>query len=490
MTTREKRVLRLILVALTFAVGAAHVATSGTPVFPVDDAYITAHNAATLTSGEERNFRDVPAVFGATSPAHLLLVSALGLAMPIPNALLAAAWIAVLLYVLGLAELSIRTGASLVQTALVVLVGFTAGLTLHQLFNGLETGLAMAGATWALALSLDPGGRLWPRFLLYSQLPFLRPELTALSALLLARELVTSSPRSLVRPLAVFVLGATPWLLWCFLATGLTWPSSIETKRLYFADGCRPAWNKLASLRANGSRFVSTLGIASAGFALALGSAIGRVGLGFGVCFLTAYFVSFPSALGHYEQRYLYVLVPIAVAGFASLASSERVVVRRVVTGLMCATLFQSSWRVPETLALARENRDFTRNELESLGRWTETNLPSDALLLVHDIGYLSFATHFELVDLVGLKNKTSSAMHRAYTWPSCGDQRYAAIHRTAVRTLPDYLIVLQGWDAIYGIVTGLSRTGWRLHELRGPMSDEQGAYHVFRLEPPKGLVR
>src|SRR5690349_19048294 len=45
--------------------------------FPLDDAYITLHNAQVLWSGSDRNYPGVPALMGATSPVHLALVAGL-----------------------------------------------------------------------------------------------------------------------------------------------------------------------------------------------------------------------------------------------------------------------------------------------------------------------------------------------------------------------------------------------------------------------------
>src|SRR3982074_3352560 len=62
---------------LVLAALAIRLLIGGAPVFPVDDAYITAHNAQVLHWGQDPNFADSPALAGATSPFHLALVALL-----------------------------------------------------------------------------------------------------------------------------------------------------------------------------------------------------------------------------------------------------------------------------------------------------------------------------------------------------------------------------------------------------------------------------
>src|SRR3990172_2963562 len=188
--TSSKKLFYVLLFLLLLTGLILHVRSTEYPFLPVDDAYTTLHSAEVMRAGEDRNFGTTPPLNGATSAPHVLLVAGLLSFFPPAWASFAAAWLGVVLYALALAHLAFVHRASPAQAALVVLVGLGVGLTLHQLFNGLETGLAMAGLTWALALestAAEPGRR-WPRLVLFGQLPFLRPELAAAAALVLGLE--------------------------------------------------------------------------------------------------------------------------------------------------------------------------------------------------------------------------------------------------------------------------------------------------------------
>ena len=100
---------RTLYAAVTFLVLLAallHRILLGSPVFPVDDAYITLHNAQVLHWGHDPNFAGTPALAGATSAVHLALVALLMFALSPPVALWAALWMATLAYALGLVQLA------------------------------------------------------------------------------------------------------------------------------------------------------------------------------------------------------------------------------------------------------------------------------------------------------------------------------------------------------------------------------------------------
>jgi hypothetical protein len=47
----------------------------GSPVFPVDDAYISLHSAQVLLTGFDKNFQGSPALVGVTSVIHVTLTA-------------------------------------------------------------------------------------------------------------------------------------------------------------------------------------------------------------------------------------------------------------------------------------------------------------------------------------------------------------------------------------------------------------------------------
>ena len=490
----SKKLFYVLLLLLLLIGLILHLRSTEYPFLPVDDAYTTLHNAQVMRAGEDRNFGTTPPLSGATSAPHLLLVAGLLNFFPSAWASFAAAWIGVVLYALALAHLAFVHRASPAQAALIVMVGLGVGLTLHQLFNGLETGLAMAGLTWALALAstAEKSGSRWPRLVLYGQLPFLRPELAAAASLFLLLEgshhwRRTASVERTVKAMGVDVgvvlLAAAPWLLWYQASLGVPVPASVEAKRLYFAEGCLPARIKIDWVLLSLAAFARTMGLLVVGFALLFRSRPGWVGVAFMVVFFLAYYTLFPGALGHYEQRYVYVLVPVLLFGFVSLLADSNRFLRHGVTVMLVLLAAQSISNGAAAWNQNKLNARFTEAELEGMAAWSRNHLPRDAVLLVHDVGYISHATDFRLVDFVGLKTPSSVHFHRTMTWPSCGEHRGQAVHQIALLGRPGYLVMLQGWDRIYRITDSLRSQGWRVDEVRSP--HETHAYRIYRLGLP-----
>ena len=96
------RALYAAITLLVLLAALLHRALVGSPVFPMDDAYITLHNAQVLHWGHDPNYFGTPALAGATSAVHLALVALLMFALSPPVALWAALWLAALAYTLGL----------------------------------------------------------------------------------------------------------------------------------------------------------------------------------------------------------------------------------------------------------------------------------------------------------------------------------------------------------------------------------------------------
>ncbi len=76
------------------------------PAFPLDDAYITLHNAMVLAGGKDVSYVGVPALAGTTSVVHTVLVAALTFLLRPEWALMAASWLGVLLYALAVMYLA------------------------------------------------------------------------------------------------------------------------------------------------------------------------------------------------------------------------------------------------------------------------------------------------------------------------------------------------------------------------------------------------
>src|SRR5215813_11652008 len=92
-----KYVYLTLLVLLLFGL---HTAIYRTPSFPLDDAYITLHNAATLAGAAEVNYAGTPALVGSTSIVQTVFVAALSLLFSPIWAMMFVTWAGILAYVL------------------------------------------------------------------------------------------------------------------------------------------------------------------------------------------------------------------------------------------------------------------------------------------------------------------------------------------------------------------------------------------------------
>ena len=459
------------------------------PIFPVDDAYIVLHNAAALLSGHDPNYLGSSPLTGATSLVHLALVSLLMLRLGPLAALSTAAWLSTLLFALGVVRLARVSGVSRPQAVLAAGAGLAAGQTPHQLLNGLETGLVLAAVTWALVLLSGPRrspSRMLPA--LCGTLPFLRPDLIPLAALFFL--LQTTRRWRGRRDRAGFLREAgvdfgialaclLPWALWYQVELGSILPTTVAAKRYFFAEAGGPPGLKLDTILHSFSLFGMEVGLLI-GFAGFLGgSRLGRIGLAFAAMLGTAYFAQFPGALMHYEHRYLYPLLPFVLLG-AIQAMQPAKPYRRAATAALALALWQSVLVAPGYWAQHCRSCDNTVRNLGGVAAWCSRNLPAGTTLLVHDAGYISWNSGFRIVDLVGLKTPGSIEYHRRLTYPSDGAERGEAIYQIALSRQPRYLIVLDGWEGIYHIASGLKAHGWVVQRINSDYT-----YKVYALRPP-----
>ena len=472
-----------------------HTFSLGSPVFPVDDAYITLHNAQVLVSGNpDPNFAGTPALAGATSPLHLAVVSALILIGLAPLwALDTAAWLGTLLFALGMMRLCRAFAMPVWPAYFLCLAGLLCARTPHQLMNGLETSWALAGIIWALALSAGEGKKCGIGMAaVCGTLPFLRPELAALSLLLLplpawnrwkATKDATETLRLLGLCCGSFVLAALPWLAWQFAVSGSFVPATIAAKRYYFAEAGLPFDIKRSWVQGQFFAFLGACGLLSLAGLFLFKTSQGKMGLLFTAVFLTVYYHQFPGALGHYEGRYLYVLLPLLLFGAASAFRqfAAHAVRLRWLTLFVLVAAVQSMLSAPLIWREHQNGRAFTRVELAGVADWCRKNLPPGSRLLIHDAGYISYATDFPMADIVGLKTPANIPLHRDATYASNGAARPLAIHAAALTSNAQYLVVLNDWDGIFRITDGLRTYGWQVLPRR-----DKGAYRVYQLTPPR----
>lgn len=463
-------------VAITVCVGGLMIlARAGGPWFPLDDAYITLHNSKVLLGAPELNFPGTPALAGATSPVHLALLAACSLLLPALQALQLLSLLAAAAYVAGVSRMTLAAGCNGMMALQAGIMAALVSYTPYQLMNGLETGLAMAMLAWALAWSLDQRRSPVLPFLL-GLLPYTRPELGAASVLLLVyRWYRHGHARRQVAPDLLAVLATcAPWAAWQLTSNGTWLPGTVGAKQAFFADGMLP-WTA-RSLITVGALCPMTVGLLL-GFLYFRRSKLSFFLFAFLVLFLSTYQWSLPFALHHNEYRYMHVLAPMSFCclAMAGGGAPHTRLIQFVLPVLTLGTL---------PVAVARYfERQQVMSDLDAASQWAAAKLPRDARLATHDIGYLSYATQLQLIDLVGLKNQAAVKVHRELTLPSIGQQRPQALSKIARQAGASHLMALTGdpfWELV---VPSLASQGWRLTLLR-PAGHQPGyAIYAMRYE-------
>ena len=471
----QQTVRRLLPLLFTLAVGGVWLAGSGRPFsFPLDDAYITLHNARALWAGGDANYGVSPLV-GATSLAHLALIALLlPFAGPV-GADITACLAGALLYLWGVERLASRHGLSLAATGALMLVAAGSASLFLQLCNGLETSLVLAGVTWAIVLADgDKPSRALP--LLCGLLPFLHPELGLLSATLMLRQAWRrwqgGEVRAIAMDFALAFAAAFPWMLWSWLQTGAVVPNTAAAKIAFFADAQRPlAWK----LQTAGEALLAGIGLPLLALPFARRSSLALALLVFALVFLGVSLWLYASGLDTYRGRYVVSLLPACLWALSAWSGPLRV---RAVLLWACAVVAIPGVVQAKLLleALAR----FTADEAVAVD-WAERNLPHDRTVLVHDAGMSAYASTLKLCDVVGLKTPSAMAVHQALTGRDEA-QRGAAIVRIAASCRPGFAIVhhVPFWS---DMTANLKQAGWRLELLRP--AGAAGGYDVWRLTPP-----
>ncbi len=466
----------------------AHAVWMRAPVFPIDDAYITIHNAQVLHGMPDRNFPGIPALMGSTSAIHTVLVAALMSVFSPLWASMIAQYIGILLYALATVRLVRATGLANWWSYLFVAVSVSVGNIFYQLFSGLETSLAMAGMTFALSLATsEKPGRLL--VVTCGLLPFLRPELAAFSLLLVAAQVyrrcrIGDGFGAIGLDLMVCAASAVPVFALLWWNTGALLPNTVMAKKYYFAEALLPSSVKLSWIQQSTEGFATYAGPLLAGMLFLASDAVGLFVLTFVPLFFAAY-LQFPGALGHYEYRYQYILLPLAVWGTCRGLKSQMKSARAVAAALVLLTAANGLLRLPRTWNTYVNGCVFTRTELEGLREFCQRTLPPESRLLIHDAGYLPFASNFQMVDFVGLKTPSAIPIHKQLTYPTGGKGRALAINQIAVATNPQYLIVLSAWERIFHVAQGMRKNGWTITEIRGHYNDDKR--FPFTVEPERG---
>ncbi|MBZ5664746.1 MAG: hypothetical protein LAO30_09105 [Acidobacteriia bacterium] len=462
----------------------------GSQGFPLDDGYISLHSAQVLHWGKDPNFPGVPALAGITNAPYTLLLWALLFVLAPLNALQAASWLGILCYALGLVALCRAFRLPWPAVLAVVALGATAGKVSYHLLNGVETGMALGITAWIFALT--KWNTTWSRraaAFLCGLAPFLRPELAALSTLVLSNMIwqeyfkeksLARTARNCLPLLLLAMAAAAPWFLWYGVNTGVPIPQSIEAKRVFFAEGCAPntfRWHVVSSAV---SAFMGNIGFLVISLVFLVRNSLGKCALAFVGLFFFAYYERLPGALFHNWGRYSYLLLPIVLLGMLFGLRDRAQLIRVSAYSLLALSCLQTAVSFPDHWRHFLHDRDSYTQALSSVSEWSNHNLPPNSTLLIHDAGYISYATKFRMVDLVGLKTPSSIEFNRKYTYGTCGISRALAVGEIARSAKPDYLVVVEDWNHIFQITGSLAVLGWHMEQVFGSES-----YSVYRLTPP-----
>lgn len=442
-----------------------------------DDAFITLTSAQAIWTGKVPGFPDAAPLHGITSPVHCALVA--GLLLLTPSPIEALGWsqaIAAALYIAGLWQLG-RPLPLWLRIAM-LLVGLTAGTTWHQMSNGLETGLAMACATWVL-VGLRDRARWLP--LLLGLAPYVRPEFAVVTCCVVAAT-VWCERHASWRFVAWTAASVAPWALWLIVQVGRPFPSSLETKLWIEASRAPTNRDRLLMLLIAAGLFAWACGPTCAGLWTLRKHRYGRTLLAALGGIVMGYAMTQPSLLvAYHAQRYVYPVLPFAIAGVIGWlqGASPRM---RVAT--IAVVLTYCLVRAPGNATLPIAWRAHMARELPAVASVLSA-LPPETVVAVGDAGYLAYATRFRLVDIVGLKTPFASRIHRDITAPSQGRALDVAMDEILRSTGASVLVVWQGWDASVGFTRRLTDRGWRVQDLRATAPRPLGQYRVVRLTAP-----
>jgi hypothetical protein len=190
-----------------------------------------------------------------------------------------------------------------------------------------------------------------------------------------------------------------------------------------------------------------------------------------------------PIAIANNEGRYLYILLPILLYGLIVCAQHADVWRQWITNFLLMTTLAIALAYLPLRWHFYLNESRTMNYALLDAAQWCTKHLPPHATLLIHDAGYIAFATPFHLIDVVGLKTPSSIKFWRQ---SHVANPYSAAFFLTPVAAIiaynhPQYLVVLPGWESRLGAPQSLSAYGWRLQLLHVPV--EYG-YKIYRIFP------
>jgi len=376
-------------------------------------------------------------------------------------------------------------GASMVNRAMVAVLCSWSGLTMFHVYNGLETGLALAAICWSITWMAQ--GRWYTVLLTIPWLPWIRPELSALSVAYLA-VIGLHTRKERFSPLhakafSFFILSATLSTM-VLLVSGADPLATADAKRNWFAEDCLPHEIKLAWTRDGLRGFSSAVLPIIFGIPLLTQKKEGWAGLFFVSTLIIAIYHKLPGGLSHYDHRYVYLATPFMFYGILITSAHHLSWIRRIGTALIViSALAAASTAIPHSVRRAADAKNFTVNHLAPAAFAAINSAQKNESIAIHDAGYIGYASRSSnerLVDIVGLKNNDAVSTHRRLTHASCGRLRPDAVADIILEKKPTYIMVLRQWDAIFHITRASS-----VHDGQfgfEPIWIDPNGYDVYRI--------
>lgn len=212
-------------------------------------------------------------------------------------------------------------------------------------------------------------------------------------------------------------------------------------------------------------------------------SRVALLGIGYAVAVLGAYAVWFPAGAAHNDFRYLYILLPVIGVNLVHALHTADRTWRFLALGILLCGLVFNAVTLAQSAGVSLARAKAKVAAMSRLAAWIETHLDPSMPLLVHDSGYVAYATSQHMVDIVGLKSPRSIAFHKRFTAPSGDAGRAKAIAHIARASAACYIAVSTGWEPVFHMAAGLKARGWTLTPLSA--GDEAGPYRVFALADP-----
>ncbi|MGG7565462.1 hypothetical protein ACQ5SO_04755 [Rhodovulum sp. DZ06] len=463
----------------------------GGPVLALDDAWIVLANARALAAGAPAAMDgpDAPLLLGATSLLYSLAAVPAALS-PSPEAALAALnWLGVAAAAAGALTMARRAGVSPPWAMLLTAACFIGGTEPgYVLINGLETSWTLALLFWLFAALLrDPVSR--TAALVCGIAPFLRPELGVFSAAAMLRMawLLRGDARAAAARAALCLGPALALLAAQWALSGAPLPTTGSAKRLFFGVAAMGIPERAFGYAVTLARFLGSFGLLWLAFLVPAerGGAVRTVSAAaLALAALSAAW--YGHVAGQNEGRVLWGLIPaLALGTAAALAAPARSAGGALARLAVAGTVLWLGASFPERALQGVRHAVAGEDRRQAMADWIAETLPPGAELIAHDVGYITWAGHAKIIDMVGLRRPESLDAMRAAGAETIGAAAApGGMLAVAQQEGTCVALVSTGWNGWLGFDSGAEKLGWRVERLPTPGG---AGFLAFRLHAPSG---